>query len=182
MFLHAPGRKWLLVPIKGCCLFLLFLVFEGFAWCCCPDCPLIVDGLFLLVLGQGLSTCWACVRLCRIIVQCLGCLQGIVVLSLVGVWFGDFLFVWIFLGFACLDDADSAVDFVRVVAARSAVACEVARFATVVARRTLAGVVSAIASVSVVVSFSDCVQFYWHWSVIAFRVGLLVRSRRSSRC
>ena len=103
-------------------------------------------------------------------------------LSLVGVWFDDFLFVWIFLGFACLDYADSSVDFVRVVAARSVVACEVARFAIVIVRRTLAGVVSAIASMSVVVSFSDCVKFYWHWSVIAFRVGLLVRSRRSSRC
>ena len=93
MFLHAPERKWLLVPIKGCCLFLLFLVFEGFAWCCCPDCPLIVDGLFLLSLEQGLSTCWACVRLFRVVVQRLSYLLELVVLSLVGVWFDDFPFV-----------------------------------------------------------------------------------------
>ena len=78
----------------------------------------------------------------------------------VGVWFDDFPSFNVFLGFIRRDHADSSVDFVRV--ARPAVACEMARFATIVARRTLAGVVSAITSMSAVVSFSDCVKFHWH--------------------
>ena len=73
----------------------------------------------------------------------------------VSIRFDDFLFISIFLGFIYLNHTNSSVDFIRI--ARSAVACEVARFTIVIVRRTLARVISAITSMSVIVSFSDCV-------------------------
>ena len=76
----------------------------------------------------------------------------------VSIRFDDFLFISIFLGFIYLNHTNSSVDFIHI--ARSVVACEVARFTIVIARRTLARVISAITSISVIVSFSDYVQFY----------------------